>query len=159
MEQSIREPGIRENSYRGIAASAQAQRALGRAVAEATSQIDLPITGMTCASCVTRIEKALGGEPYTVVDWRELNNNLFTALTIQKAALLIFLTLIIVGLGLEELSMNAVAIPVVKSVLRASTLDEARQLADQATRLPTPDDIEDLIREHMTKRFPDSTWK
>ncbi|MBZ0120845.1 MAG: heavy-metal-associated domain-containing protein, partial [Sandaracinaceae bacterium] len=66
-EPGIREPGIREpsigerDSYRGIAASAQAQRALGRAVAEATSQIDLPITGMTCASCVTRIEKALGG--------------------------------------------------------------------------------------------------
>jgi phosphotransferase system enzyme I (PtsI) len=69
------------------------------------------------------------------------------------------LTLIIVGLGLEELSMNAVAIPVVKSVLRASTIDEAKQLADQATRLPTPDEIEDLIREHMTKRFPDSSWK
>ncbi|MCC6877214.1 MAG: copper-translocating P-type ATPase [Sandaracinaceae bacterium] len=57
MEQSIRERDI----YRGIAASAQAQRALGRVVEEAAARIDLPITGMTCASCVTRIEKALGG--------------------------------------------------------------------------------------------------
>ena len=69
------------------------------------------------------------------------------------------LTLIIVGLGIEELSMNAVAIPVVKSVLRASTIDEARALADQAIRLPTPDEIEDLVREHMIRRFPDGSWK
>jgi lipoprotein-releasing system permease protein len=38
----------------------------------------------------------LGGDPYVVVDWRELNNNLFTALTIQKVALLVFMTLIII---------------------------------------------------------------
>ncbi|MBI4509439.1 MAG: ABC transporter permease [Deltaproteobacteria bacterium] len=42
------------------------------------------------------IDEKLGGDPYVVMDWRKLNNNLFTALTLQKVALLLFLTLIIV---------------------------------------------------------------
>src|SRR6185295_18398462 len=49
------------------------------------------------------------------------------------------LALILCGLGIDELSMNAVAIPVVKSVLRASTMSEARRLADEALKLSTPD--------------------
>ena len=43
-----------------------------------------------------KLEKALGGPPYQVQDWYELNHNLFTALTLQKLALVIILTLIIV---------------------------------------------------------------
>ena len=42
------------------------------------------------------LERALGGDPYVVMDWHELNNNLFTALTLQKVALVVFMTLIIV---------------------------------------------------------------
>jgi len=67
--------------------------------------------------------------------------------------------LILVGLGLEELSMNAVAIPVVKSVVRASTFEEAQRLADQALTLATPDEIEELVRGHMAKRFPEDVLK
>ena len=39
--------------------------------------------------------RKLGGTPYRVIDWEELNHNLFTALRTQKVALVIFLTLII----------------------------------------------------------------
>lgn len=42
------------------------------------------------------LEKALGGPPYQVQDWYELNHNLFTALNFQKLALVIILTLIII---------------------------------------------------------------
>ena len=42
-----------------------------------------------------KLDVALGGAPFIVQDWRELNKNLFTALTLQKIALLIVLTLII----------------------------------------------------------------
>jgi lipoprotein-releasing system permease protein len=42
------------------------------------------------------LEERLGGDPYVVMDWRELNNNLFTALTLQKWALLLFLAIIII---------------------------------------------------------------
>jgi lipoprotein-releasing system permease protein len=47
-------------------------------------------------SIATRLEKALGGPPYQVQDWYELNHNLFTALNFQKLALVIILTLIII---------------------------------------------------------------
>jgi lipoprotein-releasing system permease protein len=43
-----------------------------------------------------KLEKALGGPPYQVQDWYELNHNLFTALNLQKLALVILLTLIII---------------------------------------------------------------
>ncbi|MEO8554517.1 MAG: ABC transporter permease [Kofleriaceae bacterium] len=42
------------------------------------------------------LEDALGGPPYQVQDWYELNHNLFTALNFQKLALVIILTLIII---------------------------------------------------------------
>ncbi len=69
------------------------------------------------------------------------------------------LAMILLGLGLDELSMNAVSIPLVKSVLRASTQSEARKLADQVLQLATPEDIEELVREHMAKRFSDDVLK
>jgi len=40
--------------------------------------------------------RALGGPPYRVIDWEELNHNLFTALKMQKFAIVIFLAIIIV---------------------------------------------------------------
>jgi lipoprotein-releasing system permease protein len=43
-----------------------------------------------------KLERALGGPPYTVQDWYDLNHNLFTALSLQKLALVIILTLIII---------------------------------------------------------------
>jgi lipoprotein-releasing system permease protein len=41
------------------------------------------------------VHHRLGGTPYRAIDWEELNHNLFTALRMQKVALVIFLTLII----------------------------------------------------------------
>ena len=47
---------------------------------------------------------ALGGPPYQVQDWYELNHNLFTALNLQKLALVIILTLIIVVAAVNMVS-------------------------------------------------------
>jgi len=47
------------------------------------------------ADIADEVERQLGGAPYQAQDWHELNRNLFTALTLQKFALLIVLTLII----------------------------------------------------------------
>ena len=47
---------------------------------------------------------ALGGPPYRRMDWDELNNNLFTALKLQKLALMIILTLIIVVAAVNMVS-------------------------------------------------------
>jgi lipoprotein-releasing system permease protein len=51
-----------------------------------------------------RLEKALGGPPYQVQDWYELNHNLFTALRLQKLALVIILTLIIIVAAVNMVS-------------------------------------------------------
>ncbi|HZS36811.1 MAG TPA: ABC transporter permease [Polyangia bacterium] len=47
------------------------------------------------ADVAHRLESDLGGTPFKVIDWEYLNHNLFTALRMQKVALVIFLTLII----------------------------------------------------------------
>ncbi len=51
-----------------------------------------------------RLEKKLGGPPYQVQDWYELNHNLFTALKLQKLALVIILTLIIIVAAVNMIS-------------------------------------------------------
>ena len=51
-----------------------------------------------------KLEKKLGGPPYQVQDWYELNHNLFTALNLQKLALVIILTLIIVVAAVNMVS-------------------------------------------------------
>ncbi len=51
-----------------------------------------------------KLEKALGGLPYQVQGWYELNHNLFTALNLQKLALVIILTLIIIVAAVNMVS-------------------------------------------------------
>jgi lipoprotein-releasing system permease protein len=51
-----------------------------------------------------RLEKALGGPPYQVQDWYELNHNLFMALKLQKLVLVVILTLIIIVAAVNMVS-------------------------------------------------------
>lgn len=62
--------------------------------------------------------------------------------------------LVLLGLGLDEMSMNSTSIPVVKSVLRGAMLSASRELAESALSLPTARDIEALVHEHMAERYP-----
>src|SRR5438067_10844769 len=61
--------------------------------------------------------------------------------------------LVLVGLGLDELSMNSTSIPVVKSVIRGATLSEARALADEVLQMGTSSEIERRVHEVMGSRF------
>jgi lipoprotein-releasing system permease protein len=73
----------------------QAQDLLGQG--DIVMGVEMRLRDVNRAREVARaIEAKLGGDPYIVMDWRELNNNLFTALTLQKVALVVFLTLIII---------------------------------------------------------------
>jgi lipoprotein-releasing system permease protein len=59
--------------------------------------VEMKVKNIDRASTIAEhLEKALGGPPYTVEDWYQLNQNLFTALKLQKLALVIILTLIII---------------------------------------------------------------
>ncbi len=58
--------------------------------------VELKVRDVERASVIaTKLRRRLGEPPFQVQDWYELNQNLFKALTMQKIALLIVLTLII----------------------------------------------------------------
>jgi len=57
---------------------------------------------------------------------------------------------ILLGLGLDEFSMNPPAIPLAKQIIRALTLDEAREVAQAALELDGPDAVRALVRERVS---------
>jgi len=56
---------------------------------------------------------------------------------------------ILLGLGLDEFSMNPPAIPLAKQIIRALTLDKAREVAQAALELDSPDAVRALVRERV----------
>jgi phosphoenolpyruvate-protein phosphotransferase (PTS system enzyme I) len=62
--------------------------------------------------------------------------------------------LVLLGLGLAELSMNGPSIPLVKRVLRAARASDGRALLDRLLELTAADDIDRLVRSEMAQRFP-----
>ncbi len=67
-------------------------------------------------------------------------------------------TLMLLGLGLDELSMNPLAIPRVKKIIRNSTLEEAKALLKESMKFNTASKIEDFVRNYMNNRFPDEFY-
>jgi phosphotransferase system enzyme I (PtsI) len=65
-------------------------------------------------------------------------------------------TLILLGLGLDKLSMNAISIPHVKQIIRQSTFVTARQMLERALEMETAAEIEDFVGKEMSKRFPET---
>ncbi len=63
---------------------------------------------------------------------------------------------ILLGLGYEELSMNAVSIPKVKKVLRRCSRSEAEALAAQALKFTTADEVESYLQSQITARYSES---
>jgi phosphotransferase system enzyme I (PtsI) len=61
---------------------------------------------------------------------------------------------ILVGLELDELSMNVLSIFRVKKILRAYTLRECKGLVEESLRLSTPEEIEELVGVALRKKFP-----
>jgi phosphoenolpyruvate-protein phosphotransferase len=53
---------------------------------------------------------------------------------------------ILLGLELDEFSMNPPAIPLAKQIIRALTLDEAREVAQAALELDSPEAVQALVR-------------
>ncbi|MDF1561614.1 MAG: phosphoenolpyruvate--protein phosphotransferase [Deltaproteobacteria bacterium] len=65
------------------------------------------------------------------------------------------LTPILLGLGVDRLSMTAATIPLVKHVVRSVSLSECKELVEQACALGTVDEIERFVRDEVQARFPD----
>jgi len=62
--------------------------------------------------------------------------------------------LVLLGLGFTELSMNPLAIPRIKRLVRQTTLAEARELVETLLRLPTAAEVVDALEGVMSRRFP-----
>jgi phosphotransferase system enzyme I (PtsI) len=60
---------------------------------------------------------------------------------------------ILLGLELDDLSMNVLSIFRVKKILRAYTYRECRELVEEALHLATPEEIEELVRANLRKKF------
>jgi phosphotransferase system enzyme I (PtsI) len=64
-------------------------------------------------------------------------------------------TLVLAGLGVDELSMNAASIPRVKRIVRQTDQPEARSLAMELLSLGTTAEVADHLRKEMRRRFPE----
>lgn len=59
---------------------------------------------------------------------------------------------ILLGMGLDEFSMSAVSIPLVKKVIRSLTYDEARNIAQKALDLETPSEIKAMLQDFLERK-------
>lgn len=66
-----------------------------------------------------------------------------------------FYSMILLGLGLDELSMTPLAIPRVKNIIRAATMSESRKLLDTVMTFSMVGEIEEYVRNYMSERFPE----
>jgi phosphoenolpyruvate-protein phosphotransferase (PTS system enzyme I) len=64
-------------------------------------------------------------------------------------------TMILLGLELDELSMNPLAIPRVKKIIRGSTLKESKALLNKVMTLSSTAEIQAFVDVTMRKHFPE----
>ncbi|HRT70578.1 MAG TPA: phosphoenolpyruvate--protein phosphotransferase, partial [Syntrophales bacterium] len=64
-------------------------------------------------------------------------------------------TLVLLGFELDELSMNPLAIPRVKKIIRNATFEESQALLNKVMTFSTAREIEAYVRDYMTGRFPE----
>ena len=64
-------------------------------------------------------------------------------------------TMILLGLELDELSMNPSAIPRVKKIIRETTLEESKKLLKKVMTFSSSVEIREYVGNHMRERFPE----
>ena len=64
-------------------------------------------------------------------------------------------TLILLGLGVNEISMNAGGIPVIKKIVRSVSMKEARANLEEILKLDTAEKVRELILKKMKPLIPD----
>jgi len=66
---------------------------------------------------------------------------------------------VLLGMGLDELSMSPTAVPVAKKIIRSLTMGEAKEIADQAFSFLDAWEVEHYVCAEAMKRFPELlTW-
>jgi phosphotransferase system enzyme I (PtsI) len=64
-----------------------------------------------------------------------------------------FATIVLVGMGVDELSTSAMAIPEIKKIIRSITFEEAQRVAQQVLSFSTINEIKKFLIEDYAKRF------
>jgi len=67
--------------------------------------------------------------------------------------------LVLLGLGLDEFSMNPVSIPKVKRALRMVKFEDTHSLVEQLFQFSTASEIECHVRDWLARRFPENFIK
>jgi len=67
----------------------------------------------------------------------------------------IIMTIILLGLGLDEFSTSPIAIPEIKRIIRSVTLRQAKEVAQEAITLTTGRDVEKFARKRIKEIVPD----
>jgi phosphotransferase system enzyme I (PtsI) len=65
-------------------------------------------------------------------------------------------TMLLLGLGLSQLSVTPHSIPEVKKIIRSVTLEETKQVAQEAMRLETARDVNNYLREQARRVLPEA---
>ncbi len=68
-------------------------------------------------------------------------------------------SLILLGMQLDEFSMNHLAIPRIKRIIQQSTLAEAKELMEKAMTFNNAEDVRAYVQDYMFRRFPDEFQK
>lgn len=63
--------------------------------------------------------------------------------------------LILLGMELDELSMNHLAIPRIKKIIRECTLEESKTMLKKAMSFNTASEVRSYVQDYMLKRFPE----
>ena len=61
--------------------------------------------------------------------------------------------ILLVGLGIDEISTNAAAVPMIKKAIRSVSFDQARTWAQEALVLATADEVERLLRMRSNRQL------
>lgn len=67
----------------------------------------------------------------------------------------IVMTIVLLGLGLDEFSTSPIAIPEIKRIIRSVTLRQAKEVAQEAIMLPTGREVERFARKRLKEIVPD----
>jgi phosphotransferase system enzyme I (PtsI) len=64
-------------------------------------------------------------------------------------------TMLLLGLGIRQLSVTPHNIPEIKKIIRSTTIDEAVAVAQEAMRLETARDVNNYLREQTRRILPE----
>ena len=65
------------------------------------------------------------------------------------------MTLILLGLGLDEFSTSSIMIPEIKRIIRSVTIHKAREIAEKALTLTTGKEVREFARARLKEIIPE----